>query len=248
MLTDSERVKLLDDALRGARRGAIGRFASSLSHALGTPLNVIAGRAAMIGMNEGESAEAHENARIIEAQVKNITDMLQRALEFVRDGAPGTERLNLSELAQRVAGILEPLAVSRGVAIEVDNGKPVVVSAIPARVFDIALTLTSWAVGSAPRGRKVRISVDSRTVEPPSSERGRARGGPSAVIEVRCPGADLSPELVEHVYEPWLSGSSVDRDTALTLAVAYGIAREHRGFVQAERADDGVTFRLCWPV
>lgn len=239
---------MLDDALRGARRGAVGRFASSLSHALGTPLNVIAGRAAMIGMSDDESRDARENARIIEAQVKNITDILQRALKFVRDGTPGAERLNVSELVERVAAILEPLAASREVAIEVANGHPVVVSVIPDRVFDITLTLASWAVGNVPRGNKVRIRVDSRPVEPPSTERGRARGGLSAVIEVRCPGAELSPELVEHVYEPWLSGSSIDRDTALTLAVAYGIAREHRGFVQAEHTDEGVTFRLCWPV
>ena len=202
----------------------------------------------MIGMSEGESADARENARIIETQVKNITDILQRALKFVRDGTPGVAQLNLSELVQRVAGIVEPLAASRDVTIDVANGQPVVVSVIPDRVFDIALTLTSWAVGNAPGGSRVRISVASRSVEPPSMERGRARGGPSAVIEVRCPGANLSPELVEHVYEPWLSGGSQDRDTAIALAVAYGIAREHRGFVQAERTDDAVTFRLCWPV
>jgi nitrogen-specific signal transduction histidine kinase len=53
---------------------------------------------------------------------------------------------------------------------------------------------------------------------------------------------------LEHVYEPWLVQGIEDRETALTLAVAFGIAREHRGWIEAAVDASGTTFSVCWPI
>lgn len=247
-MTEAERVRLLDDAVRGARRGAVARFASSLSHALGTPLNVIAGRAAMIGMGEANVEEMRENARIIETQVKNITELLQRALKFVRNGAPPAEPTDLRALVQRVAGALAPLAESRRVTLSVVDGEPAYAVVPASRVCEVVAALASWAVARAPADGSVSIALRSAQVEPPPLERGRARGGQSIVVDVACSGISLPESLLEHVYEPWLAGSAEDRDTALTLAVAFGVAREHRGFVDVHRDGERTELSVCWPV
>jgi nitrogen-specific signal transduction histidine kinase len=220
-----------------------------LSHALGTPLNVIAGRAAMIGMAEELDAnDVRENARIIETQVRNITDLVQRALKFVREGGPEPARIELGALALRVASLLGPLAASRDVSLALEPGESIEAVVPVSRLFDVLAGLTAWGVSRVTPAGSVAISLRRGEPHPPPVERGRARGGAAAVIEIACRGTALPLGMLEHVYEPWLHDGSVDRDTALTLAVAFGIAREHRGWIEAAVDDSSTTFRVCWPI
>lgn len=249
-LSDAERARLVEELSTGGRRGAIARFASSISHALGTPLNVIAGRAAMIGMSERLDAdEIRQNAQIIEAQVRNISDLLQRALAFARAGAPEPSPTDLRALAENIVRLLRPLAVARDVGIELVPGQPLAAPVPESRVRDALAVLASWAIGCAPPRTTISLSVErAESVKPPPGERGRARGGASALLRVRCPGVRLPVETLEHVYEPWLAAASGDRDSAIALAMAFGIAREHRGFVEASGDDEAMSFVLCWPI
>jgi two-component system, NtrC family, sensor kinase len=248
-MTEAERLLLLDEVVQGARRGAVGRFASSLSHALGTPLNVIAGRAAMIGMMEElDPNEARENARIIEVQVKNITGLLQRALKFAREGTPLPEPFDVRALLGRVVDLLTPIATARSATIELCEGDPFTAALPASRVFEIVAGLCSWAIGRVPEGGAVVITSRLAEMQPPPSERGRARGGRSALIKIACAGASLPLGLLEHVYEPWLVAGVGERDTALTLAVAFGMAREQRGWIEAQVDAQGTTFSICLPV
>src|SRR5690606_21755169 len=141
-----------------------------------------------------------------------------------------------------------PLAASRQTSVEVAGGESLLASVPESRVFDVVLGLASWAVHRAPAGTSVRLSVQPGQPDPPPIERGRARGGKAAVIRIACPGAALPVSLLEHVYEPWLVSGIEDRETALTLAVAFGIAREHRGWIEAAVSGDAVDFSLVWPI
>jgi two-component system, NtrC family, sensor kinase len=248
-MIEAERLHLFEEAVQGARRAAVGRFASSLSHALGTPLNVIAGRAAMIGMMEEiDAQEARENARIIEAQVKNITDLLQRALKFAREGTPAAESFDVRAMAGRVVDLLTPIAQARGVQVELGPGQPFQVALPASRIFEILAGLAAWGIERAPEGSAIVIGPRQAELQPPPAERGRARGGRLALIQITCPGASLPLSLLEHVYEPWLASGIEERDTALTLAVAFGVAREHRGWVEAQLDAQAVTFSVCLPI
>jgi signal transduction histidine kinase len=247
---EAKRLAAYDELVLAARRGAISRFASSISHALGTPLNVIAGRAAMIGMAEhSDPKDARENARIIEAQVRNITDLLQHALKFARDGAPESAPTDLRDLASRVISLLTPLTTARGASIQLESGPPLSATLPSPRVLDVVFALASWGASRLAAGETLSLALSrAESVNPPSGERGRARGGASALIELRCPGEPISLAALEHVYEPWLASATADRDTAISLAFAFGIAREHRGFVEAKPDRHGTTFVVCWPI
>jgi signal transduction histidine kinase len=249
-LSDAERARLVDELAIGARRGAIARFASSISHALGTPLNVIAGRAAMIGMSERLDAnEIRQNAQIIEAQVRNISDLLQRALAFARAGAPEPNPTDLRALAGSIVALLRPLAGARQVGVELAAGPALSASVHESRLRDVLAVLVSWAVGCMEPGTELTVAVErAETVKPPPGERGRARGGPSVLFRIHCPGVRLPVEALEHVYEPWLAAAGGDRDAAIALAFAFGIAREHRGFVEAVGDDAATSFVICWPI
>jgi len=68
------------------RRAAMRRVASALAHAVGTPLNVIAGRAALISQapHDKRSEHAANNAAVIERQVEALVERIQHMLKWLR--------------------------------------------------------------------------------------------------------------------------------------------------------------------
>ncbi len=63
------------------------------------------------------------------------------------------------------------------------------------------------------------------------------------------PGAGIAPEHLQHVFEPFFTTKDVGEETGLGLAVAYGMIREHSGWIAVEsRVGHGTTFSVFLPV
>src|SRR3954471_20951649 len=86
------------DALRQAeRRAASMRMVSVTGHLIGTPLNVIAGRAALIRSNP--SPEAIEgNVRRIEEQVERLSLRIRRLIDYFGLPDPPAGRRTVGEI------------------------------------------------------------------------------------------------------------------------------------------------------
>ncbi|HEY6037689.1 MAG TPA: HAMP domain-containing sensor histidine kinase, partial [Kofleriaceae bacterium] len=73
------------DQLRHADRlTTVGKLASGIAHELGTPLNVVSGRARLIRDGEVDGADAVDSARIIAEQSDRMTAMIRQLLDFAR--------------------------------------------------------------------------------------------------------------------------------------------------------------------
>lgn len=87
----------------------IGQLAAEIAHEVGTPLNVIAGRARSIQKKSKDSEAVEKNAEIVAEQTARITRIIQRLLDFTRRkvGAPERSAVRIDEL---VATTMELLA------------------------------------------------------------------------------------------------------------------------------------------
>src|SRR6185312_4299117 len=81
------KLALFDHLRQTEIRATSARVASVIGHLIGTPLNVIAGRAALIRSNP--SAEySIENARRIEEQVERLAQRIRRLIEYLTAPEP----------------------------------------------------------------------------------------------------------------------------------------------------------------
>src|SRR6476620_7657413 len=80
----------LDDLRQAERRAASARMVSVAGHLIGTPLNVIAGRAALIRSNPAPEA-IEENVRRIEEQVERLALRIRRLIDYFGLAEPPTE-------------------------------------------------------------------------------------------------------------------------------------------------------------
>lgn len=230
------------------RLTTVGTLASGLAHELGTPLNVIAGRASMIASRELEEAsEIQDSARIIGEQAERMTHLVRKLLDFARRQPPDKRRVELASLVRECVEMLEPLAKRQGVALSIDLESPGVLPfADPEQLHQVLANIVVNAIQASQSGSKVSIRLRERHVV--ADVRTGRRAGPHVLLEVVDHGGGIPEESMDSIFDPFFTTKSVGEGTGLGLSVAYGIVQEHSGFIEVDSTrGEGSCFRIWLP-
>jgi signal transduction histidine kinase len=231
---NEERIRVIEQLRHADRLTTVGTLAAGMAHELGTPLNVVAGRAKMIASGRLTPEQAADNARIVGAQVDRIVKIIRQLLDFARRGDSRKIPVDLRGLAGRTIAMLEPLARERGVAIELRCAEgPAEVLADPSQLEQVLTNLIVNGVQAMKSG-VLHVSVD-RTEQTPPQDHGGARGD-FLRVEVRDEGEGIDPGVLPRVFEPFFTTKAVGEGTGLGLSVAYGIVRDHGGWISVKSA------------
>ena len=231
------------------RRAAMRRIASALAHAVGTPLNVIAGRAALISQAPPEKRSEHAatNAAVIERQVEALVERIQQMLKWLRTDDVKREACAPFGLLKAAAAVYAPLAAHRGIEIRVTPAE-LPQTALPHRaVLLVIVDLISLGLSRVQSGGRIELDVRCEHAEPPPSERGRASAGRVARFRVHYLGTSVDDDLFKSPYEPWSLPEHVDLDSAQLVSVCFGVAREHAGWIEVDGNDSGTVILSSWP-
>jgi len=242
------RLRALEQLHHADRLTTVGKLAAGLAHELGTPLNVVAGRAKMIATGEIESPEeGSESARIIFEQAERMTRIVRQLLDFARRGVTEKRSADLAALARRTASLLGALASKHGVTIQcVDPARPVVALVDAAQIEQALANLVVNAIQASERGRQVTLTVTACNATPEGYP--EPRGGPWAVLEVRDLGTGIAADKLPEIFDPFFTTKPVGEGTGLGLSVAHGIAQEHGGWIEVmSEPERGSCFRIWLP-
>jgi two-component system NtrC family sensor kinase len=235
-LLDAQEERLhMEERLRHAERlASIGRLAAGLAHEIGTPLNVIGGRAERLLRSLQDDEPAARSLRIICAQMERIARIVHGMLDFARMREP---RLARTEIASILAKVLELLAQkceeARVRVVASYQGLAGAVLADADQIQQVFLNLCTNALDAMPRGGTLRVSAARVDRTPPE---GDGRVLPYVSITIEDDGAGIAPENLDRVFDPFFTTKDVGRGTGLGLSISYGIVREHGGFFDVESA------------
>jgi signal transduction histidine kinase len=240
-------VTTLDQLRHADRLGTVGKLASGMAHELGTPLNVIGARAQMIQSGEATPEEAREYAGIIVSAAGRMTTIIRQLLQFARRRGPDKAPVDLRKLAAGAIDLLRPLARQAGVRLELassDDGPTA--SGDAAQIQQVVTNLVMNAIQAMPRGGLVELSLGKERVEPPAEL--HMPESEYLCLRVRDEGEGIPPDNLPRVFEPFFTTKDVGMGTGLGLAVAYGIIRDHGGFIAVEsKVNEGATFSVYLP-
>jgi signal transduction histidine kinase len=94
-----------------------------------------------------------------------------------------------------------------------------------------------------PGGGVVNLSVRRETVEPPADV--HKPSGEYLCLSVRDEGEGIPKENLPRIFEPFFTTKEVGQGTGLGLAVAYGIVRDHGGWIAVDsQVKGGATFSV----
>lgn len=242
------RVAAVEQLRHADRLTTVGKLASGIAHELGTPLNVISGRAQLIAGRDTTPEEARAGAIIIRDQAKRVTAIIRQLLDFARRGATPKTRLDLREVASRCATMLESIATKAGVSLTVVlRETPVPSIAETAQLEQALANLVVNAIQATSNGGSVLIEVGDELVTPPPEHGGTA--GSYGFLRVTDTGSGMGEDTAARVFEPFFTTKDVGVGTGLGLSVAYGIVRDHGGWIDVDTSPGrGSRFSIRLPL
>jgi len=210
-----------EERLRHADRlTTVGTLSAAVAHELGTPLNVVLGRASMIASGEMEGELARKSGHIITEQVERMTKYIRQLLDFARVNDPVRAVHDLRELVSQTFELLQPYAHKRGARLLLHPSEG------DARAsFDrgqIQQTLSNLlvnAIQSMPSGGTVEVKLERKPID----------GQMSLGVSIRDQGTGIPDEVRELLFSPFYTTKPAGEGTGIGLWVASDIIKAHDG-------------------
>jgi len=240
--------ELATEQLRHADRlTTVGKLASGLAHELGTPLNVVQGRARLIRDREVEGDDVIDSARIVAEQAERMTALIRQLLDFARPRPLHKATLNVTSLATRVCELVGTIARKAGVTLRpAAFDDSLLVEADDSQLQQVMTNLVINSIHAMPSGGSVEI-VTRRTEQVPPPYVGGVTTSWIA-IDVRDTGTGMDTATRERIFEPFFTTKEVGEGTGLGLSVSWGIVREHGGWIDVQSTlGEGSTFTVWLP-
>jgi signal transduction histidine kinase len=224
----------------------IGQLAAEIAHEVGTPLNVIAGRARSIQRKSRDPEAVEKNAGIVAEQTARITRIIQRLLDFARRkiGAQEHAAVDVNALAATTFELLAGQFAAAKVKARLACGRAVpTVAGDSDRLQQVLINLLLNAVQAMPDGGT--LSLETALVR---RARPGLEGGPEhdfVAVSISDTGIGIPAEIKDKIFEPFYTTKKGDGGTGLGLAVCSGIVKEHDGWMDLEdRPGGGTVFRV----
>ena len=224
------RITAMEQLRHADRLKTIGTLSSGVAHEIGTPLNVISGRAGLIASGNLSKNEIDESAEIINKQSSRITGIIQQLLKYTRQKSVERTTVDLRLLVLETIDLLHHLLEKRRIRISVaDSDCSTLVTADASQIQQVLTNIIANAVHAMENNGEVKISfrIENKT-HPERLNDGRRE---FAVVSIEDRGKGIAKENIEHIFDPFFTTKDVGEGTGLGLSIAYGIIREHSGWI-----------------
>lgn len=222
---------LLDDLRHAEIRAASAQVASVIGHMIGTPLNVIVGRAALLRASPNPESMA-DHARRIEEQAQRLAERFQRLIHYLTVLDPEFEARSARAITEDALALYGPIAEEHGVRLVVEGQVPdVPVTSTPALM--VLGSVLSYALRSTGPDQTVRLSATSRKGD--------------VVFDIWVPGMPAIEGRLDRLDPPdKYDSSSAEREQVLATCAV--IARRYQGRLELDSDTErkGSTIRIHW--
>lgn len=212
------RVFALREALaRADQMAAVGHMAASVAHQVGTPLNLISGYVQMIREDEGVDSRVTRRLEIVQEQIAKVTSIVRTMLDHARRPMPKAPT-DLGGLLRRVSDVARPKLDALGVRLDLSVSSVPLVMADSVQLELALLNLVTNSLDAMPSG-----GVTSITVAPTAE--GNVR------VQVADTGFGIAPDLLPHIFEPWVTTKEAGRGSGLGLSITREVIAAHGGTI-----------------
>ena len=236
MLRDISERKRLQEQLRKTERIAeLGTVASGMAHEIGTPMNVILGRAEYL-MDRVTEEPIKKGLQTIITQVERITRVMNQLLSFARRKTPERGALDLKQVVEDSLEMFHERLTRSQIQLELLLADPCpMVLADADQMSQVMINLVMNAVHAMPNGGTLHVAL--------APELQMVR------LTVADTGHGIPREVIKKIFDPFFTTKEFGKGTGLGLTVVKGIIEEHQGSIAVESQEGaGTTFTILLPM
>lgn len=236
-----------EEILRGASRmEATATLAAGVAHDFNNLMTAILGNAELL-LADPTFPDAPSRLTQVAEAARRGGALAQQLLAYARGGKYQAQTVSVNDLVREVFEFQKRTIPPR-VQLEanLDPGNPCI-EADPVQISQVLTNLCINGAEAIPGSG--RISIRTRAVMLGPDDVARMPGlpaGPTVSIEVADTGKGIEAAALPRIFEPFFSTKFQGR--GLGLAAAYGIVKNHRGFIGVDSTmGRGTTFRIYLP-
>lgn len=224
------------------KMATIGKLASSLAHEIGTPLNILSGRAEYIKKIARDNEEICKSLDIIIQQSEKITKKVANLLNVARQDHPEISRVSLKNIIFSVLDLLKTKLDKMNIEAQtVFNGEEIILNADADMLQQVFINLMVNSIDALKRKTKKKIEIIVK-----SDNEG---GQKWAKIDVMDNGCGISPENVSRIFDPFFTTKDKAEGTGLGLSIVAQIVQDHHGMIEVQSVlNQGTKFMIKLPV
>jgi signal transduction histidine kinase len=222
------KLSLERDLRQSEQLATVGKLASRLAHEIGTPLNVIQGRAEQLLQRANLPEKDRSFLEVIVSQIDRISGFITQLLAPARQPAPHFRMVHLSEVVRRVWEAISDHGTAADVEIALDlaEGLPPILGD-PEQLQQVFFNLSVNALQAV--GATGRITLRTRTqLAGPLNSPGQIE------VEVTDTGPGIPAHHLPHIFEPFFTTKGLSGGTGLGLTISREIIRSHHGEIAVE--------------
>ena len=247
LIEATESREALEAGLRRVDKLAtLGQLSAGLAHEIGSPLQILNGRARALASRTDLPADVRRAAQVFEEQSDRIAKIVEQLLTVARRKPAHWGEIDLGTTVGPIVDLLEHEARRRAVRLDFERpSTPLMVVADVDQVQQVTLNLLSNALRATPRGGRVRLTLAASSFK--SGE--GVHEYPSVSLVVDDTGCGIAEELLGQIFEPFFTTWADAGGAGLGLTVVKSIVDEHGGTITVlSEKNIGTRFTVHFPV
>jgi two-component system, cell cycle sensor histidine kinase and response regulator CckA len=244
------RMRLENELRQAQKMEAVGRLAAGVAHDFNNILTVILGNTALQLRDPQLDEKLSASLQQVEHAAQRATALTRQLLAYSRKQVIQRRPLALNGVVEQTVAMLRRI-IGEHITLEMQLTADLPpVFADPGSVDQVIMNLALNARDAMPDGGQMTIwTYKVEMDEAAAALNPEAALGQYICLAVHDTGSGMDATTVARIFEPFFTTKDPGKGTGMGLATAYGVLKQHGGWIDVESAPQrGTTIRVFFPV
>ena len=248
---DISRRKTLEKQLQQSQRmEAIGTLTGGIAHDFNNILTVISGYVGLLKSQYADHGKLLSKINKIGQAAERGSKLTHGLLAYSRKKSEPSTPVDLNQLILKVHDLFGQVIGERIQHVLTLGQHKMVVLADASQLEQVLLNLATNARDAMPDGGTLTIKTEVAEIDSAFCDvYGYGEPGLYALVSVMDNGIGIPKDLQQKIFDPFFTTKDTGKGTGLGLAMAWGIVKQHKGYILAESSkEEGTCFKIYLPL
>ena len=248
--TEREKQKIQTQLLQSQKMQAVGLLAGGIAHDFNNILTAIQGSADLALLDVLPEDSVFKDLTDIKAAAESAAELTHQLLLFSRKHPIGLSSFNMNDCLKSLTKMIARL-IGEDIKVDLDLQSDLwSTNADRSTMEQVLMNLVVNARDAMPEGGILTIKTKNTILTAKTCMQIEdSRPGRFIMLSIRDNGTGMKQSVITHIFEPFFTTKEAGTGTGLGLSVAYGIIKQHGGWINVESmAGKGSTFTIYLPV